>query len=63
MTTSELFSSLVAPALAIAVNPVPIMACVALLATAHGKRNALYFIVTMWVHHARRRRGHHHHRR
>ena len=49
MTTSELYSSLVAPALAIAANPVPIMACVALLSTAHAKRNALYFIVTMWV--------------
>jgi hypothetical protein len=49
VTTSELYSSLVGPALAIAVNPVPIMAVVALLATAHAKRNALYFIVTMWV--------------
>ena len=49
MTTSELFSSVVGPALAIAVNPVPIMACVTLLSTAHGKRNALYFIATMWL--------------
>jgi Sap, sulfolipid-1-addressing protein len=49
MTTPELLSSLVAPALAIAVNPVPIMASVTLLTTAHGKRNALYFIATMWV--------------
>jgi len=49
MTTSELLSSLIGPALAIAVNPVPIMASVTLLTTAHGKRNALYFIATMWV--------------
>jgi hypothetical protein len=49
MTTAELLSSLVAPALAIAVNPVPIMASVTLLTTAHGRRNALYFIVSMWV--------------
>jgi hypothetical protein len=31
------------------VNPVPILACVTLLSTAHGKRNALYFIATMMV--------------
>jgi hypothetical protein len=46
-TTSELLSSLVAPALAIAVNPVPVMASVTLLSTPHGKRNDLYFIATM----------------
>jgi hypothetical protein len=49
MTTSELFSSILVPALAIAVNPVPIIACVTLLSTPHGKRNALYFIATMVV--------------
>lgn len=37
------------PALAIAVNPVPIIASVTLLSTPHGKRNALYFIATMVV--------------
>jgi len=49
MTTTDLLSSLVAPAVAIAVNPVPVMASVTLLTTAHGKRNALYFITSMWV--------------
>jgi hypothetical protein len=49
MTTSELFSSLLVPALAIAVNPVPIIACVTLLSTPHGKRNALYFIATVVI--------------
>jgi hypothetical protein len=48
-TTSELLSSLLIPALAIAVNPVPIIACVTLLSTPHGKRNALYFIVTVVI--------------
>jgi hypothetical protein len=48
-TTSELFSSILLPALAIAVNPVPIIASVTLLSTAHGKRNALYFIATMVI--------------
>jgi hypothetical protein len=37
------------PALAIAVNPVPIIACVTLLSTPHGKRNALYFIATVVI--------------
>jgi hypothetical protein len=49
MTTSELLSSLLVPALAIAVNPVPIIASVTLLSTLHGKRNALYFIATMVI--------------
>jgi len=49
LTTSELFSSLLVPALAIAVNPVPIIACVTLLSTPHGKRNALYFIATIVI--------------
>jgi len=35
------------PALAIAVNPVPIIASVTLLSTSHGKRNAVYFIATV----------------
>jgi len=35
------------PALAIAVNPVPIIASVTLLSTSHGKRNAAYFIATV----------------
>lgn len=48
-TTSELFSSILVPALAIAVNPVPIIASVTLLSTAHGKRNALYFIATVVI--------------
>jgi hypothetical protein len=48
-TTSELLSSLLVPALAIAVNPVPIIASVTLLSTPHGKRNALYFIATMVI--------------
>jgi hypothetical protein len=48
-TTSELLSSLVVPALAIAVNPVPIIASVTLLSTPHGKRNALYFIATVVI--------------
>jgi hypothetical protein len=37
------------PALIIAVNPVPIIASVTLLSTAHGKRNALYFIATVVI--------------
>jgi hypothetical protein len=37
------------PALAIAVNPVPIIASVTLLSTPHGKRNALYFIATVVI--------------
>ena len=49
MTTSALLSSLLVPALAIAVNPVPIIASVTLLSTPHGKRNALYFIATMVI--------------
>jgi hypothetical protein len=48
-TTSELLSSLLVPALAIAVNPVPIIASVTLLSTPHGKRNALYFIATVVI--------------
>jgi hypothetical protein len=48
-TTTELLGSIIVPALAIAVNPVPIIACVTLLATPHGKRNALYFIATVVI--------------
>jgi hypothetical protein len=48
-TTTELLGSIIVPALAIAVNPVPIIACVTLLSTPHGKRNALYFIATMVI--------------
>jgi hypothetical protein len=48
-TTTELLGSIIVPALAIAVNPVPIIACVTLLSTSHGKRNALYFIATMVI--------------
>jgi hypothetical protein len=48
-TTTELLGSIIVPALAIAVNPVPIIACVTLLSTPHGKRNALYFIATVVI--------------
>ena len=37
------------PALAIAVNPVPIIASVTLLSASHGKRDALCFIATMVI--------------
>ena len=48
-STTELLTSIVVPALAIAVNPVPVVASVTLLSTPHGKRNALYFIATMVI--------------
>jgi hypothetical protein len=44
---SQLIASLLVPALAIAVNPVPIIAAVTLLASDHGKRNAAVFLGTL----------------
>ena len=44
---SQLLVSLLIPALAIAVNPVPIGAAVALLSFGHGKRGAASFLATM----------------
>lgn len=41
---TQLLASLLLPALAIAVNPVPIIAAVTLLTTEHGKRNAAVFL-------------------
>ena len=41
---SQLIASLLVPALAIAVNPVPIIAAVTLLASDHCKRNAAVFL-------------------
>lgn len=46
---SNLYRSLAVTALAIAVNPVPILAAVTLLTTRHGKRSALAFLVTLVV--------------
>ncbi len=43
----NLLTSLVLPALAIAVNPVPIIAVVTLLAAEHGRRNAFAFLVSL----------------
>jgi hypothetical protein len=45
----NLLASLIVPALLIAVNPVPIIAVVTLLTTAHGKRNAGAFAATLVV--------------
>jgi hypothetical protein len=44
---SQLIASLLVPALAIAVNPVPVIAAVTLLASEHGKRNAAVFLGTL----------------
>ena len=44
---NELLVSLIVPALGIALNPMPIIAVVALLATDHAKRNAAAFIASM----------------
>ena len=44
---SQLIASLLVPALAIAVNPVPVIAAVTLLASDHGKRNAAVFLGTL----------------
>jgi hypothetical protein len=41
------FAGLLVPALAIAVNPVPIVAVVTLLAADHGRRNAFTFLAAM----------------
>jgi Sap, sulfolipid-1-addressing protein len=46
---SSLLAGLLVPALAIAVNPVPIVAVVTLLAGDHGRRNAFTFLVAMVV--------------
>ncbi len=46
---NQLITSLILPALAIAVNPVPIIAVVTLLATDHGKRNGFAFLVSLLV--------------
>jgi Sap, sulfolipid-1-addressing protein len=46
---NSLLTSLIVPALLIAVNPVPIAAVVTLLATAHGKRSAGAFVATLVV--------------
>jgi heme exporter protein D len=44
---SQLISTLIPPALAIAVNPVPIIAVVTLLSTDHGRRNAFVFLLAL----------------
>jgi threonine/homoserine/homoserine lactone efflux protein len=46
---SQLIVSLIVPALAIALNPVPIIAVVTLLSTDHGRRNAFAFVVSLLV--------------
>ena len=46
---SQLIVSLIVPALAIALNPVPIIAVVTLLSTDHGRRNAFAFLVSLVV--------------
>jgi hypothetical protein len=46
---NDLLRSLILPALGIALNPVPILAAVALLMTKHGKRNCAIFLVTLAV--------------
>lgn len=46
---SQLIVSLIVPALAIALNPVPIIAVVTLLSTDHGRRNAFAFLVSLLV--------------
>ena len=46
---SQLIVSLIGPALAIALNPVPIIAVVTLLSADHGKRNAFAFLVSLLV--------------
>lgn len=45
----DLLVSLLVPALAIAVNPVPIIAAVTLLMTDHGRRNTAAFLATLVV--------------
>jgi len=44
---NDLIISLIVPALAIALNPMPIIAVVALLSTDHGKRNAFAFLASL----------------
>jgi len=44
---NQLITSLILPALAIALNPIPIIAVVTLLSTDHGKRNAFAFIASV----------------
>lgn len=45
----DLLTSLIVPALLIAVNPVPIIAAVTLLTTDHGRRNTAVFAATLVV--------------
>ena len=45
----DLLTSLIVPALLIAVNPVPIVAAVTLLTTDHGRRNTAVFVATLVV--------------
>jgi hypothetical protein len=46
---SSLWAGLLVPALAIAANPVPIVAVVTLLAGDHGRRNAFTFLIAMVI--------------
>ena len=46
---NQLIVSLIGPALAIALNPVPIIAVVTLLSADHGRRNAFAFLLSLLV--------------
>ncbi len=46
---NQLIVSLIVPALAIALNPIPIIAVVTLLSTDHGRRNGFAFLLSLLV--------------